>query len=77
MRNKKAKRIRNMVRRIAKTINTEYDLGSPPLFYTGETTKLSDGTTLYFGTKTNPGVPRVLKASCLKFIAKTMKRNLK
>ena len=64
MRNKKAKRIRNMARRVARTEETFYNIGSPPYF---------DNK----GLRVIAGVPTVLKEDCVKFLAKAIKGNLK
>lgn len=74
MRNSKVKKIRRIAKRMAKTIETKYDIGEEPIYYYGKDIEIADGGILRSGAKTKPGVPTVMIGTCLKFIVKTMKR---
>lgn len=56
----KVKKIRGIARRLAKTEETTYNIGQPPLFNTE-------------GKRIRPGVPTTMKKDCLKYIVKQMK----
>lgn len=74
MRNKKAKLIRKFAKRIAKSEETTYNIGKPPVINTSDKPYLTNsGFTVMPGRVIIPGIPTTLDTGCLKYVAKRLK----
>lgn len=77
MRNRKAKRLRKVAKIFAETVDTTYNIGDPAVYYYGKDIEISGGGVLRNGARTKVGIPTTLQKTCMKYIIKGLKRDIR